>query len=94
MSNCLRLDMTRYRSSGSLGGGEHGIRGGTFIESNRLLSDSQARLGVDVGATFADIVYHDAEVERTLIHKVLTTPDDLSIGVVSGLVPSCWWSPL
>lgn len=53
------------------------------------MSDSESRIGV----TFTDIVYHDAEAERTPIHKVLTTPGDLSIGV-SGLVSSSRRRPL
>ncbi|MCE2482647.1 MAG: hypothetical protein J4F33_07130 [Alphaproteobacteria bacterium] len=58
------------------------------------MCDSEARIGVDVGATFTDIVYHDAEAERTLIHKVLTTPGDLSIGVMRDLFPSFRRRPL
>ena len=36
------------------------------------MSDSQARIGVDVGARLTDIVYHDAEAEP--IHKMLIMP--------------------
>ena len=58
------------------------------------MCDSRARIGVDVGATFAGIVYHASEAERTLIHKVPTTPDDPSIGGMGGLVPYSRRRPL
>jgi len=56
------------------------------------MSDSQARTSVGVGGILADIVYHDAE--RTPIHKVLTTADDLSIGVMNSVVPHAPRRPL
>ncbi|HJN03703.1 MAG TPA: hydantoinase/oxoprolinase N-terminal domain-containing protein, partial [Alphaproteobacteria bacterium] len=31
-------------------------------------------VGVDVGGTFTDIVYTDTDDNRTIIHKVPTTP--------------------
>lgn len=46
-------------------------------------------IGVDVGGTFTDLVFADTEAGSTLIHKVPTTPDDPSRGVVSGLVALC-----
>ncbi|HEX3953186.1 MAG TPA: hydantoinase/oxoprolinase family protein [Stellaceae bacterium] len=46
-------------------------------------------IGVDVGGTFTDIVFADTENGRTLIHKVPTTPDDPSRGVVSGIGELC-----
>ena len=39
-------------------------------------------IGVDVGGTFTDIVFADTRTGRTLIHKVPTTRDDPSRGVV------------
>jgi N-methylhydantoinase A len=44
-----------------------------------------ARLGVDVGGTFTDLVLHDPG--RNLVHtgKLLTTPDDPSEAVVGGI---------
>ncbi len=44
-----------------------------------------ARLGVDVGGTFTDLVLHDPT--RNLVHtgKLLTTPDDPSEAVVGGI---------
>ena len=44
-----------------------------------------ARIGVDVGGTFTDLVLHDPA--RDLVHagKLLTTPDDPSVAIVAGL---------
>src|SRR5262245_60207839 len=46
-------------------------------------------IGVDVGGTFTDIVYTDTVSNRTLTHKVPTTPDDPSRGVIAGIVELC-----
>src|SRR5580704_12472341 len=46
-------------------------------------------IGVDVGGTFTDIVLADTETGRTMIHKVPTTPDDPSRGVVAGIAELC-----
>src|SRR4030081_3839297 len=46
-------------------------------------------IGVDVGGTFTDIVLADTETGRTVIHKVPTTPDDPSRGVVAGIAQLC-----
>ena len=46
-------------------------------------------IGVDVGGTFTDLVYADTEAGRTGVHKVSTTPDDPSRGVVAGLAALC-----
>ena len=46
-------------------------------------------IGVDVGGTFTDLVWSDGESGRTLIHKVPTTPDDPSRGVIAGVVELC-----
>ena len=46
-------------------------------------------IGVDVGGTFTDIVLADTETGRTAIHKVPTTPDDPSRGVVAGIAQLC-----
>jgi N-methylhydantoinase A len=44
-----------------------------------------ARVGVDVGGTFTDLVLHDPS--RDLVHtgKLLTTPDDPSAAIITGL---------
>ncbi len=46
-------------------------------------------IGVDVGGTFTDLVFADTEAGRTAVHKVSTTPDDPSRGVVQGLMALC-----
>jgi N-methylhydantoinase A len=46
-------------------------------------------IGVDVGGTFTDIVFADTTTGHTLIHKVPTTPDDPSRGVVAGIDELC-----
>jgi N-methylhydantoinase A len=42
------------------------------------------KIGIDVGGTFTDFIVSGADRE-TLIHKVLSTPDDPSIAVLTGL---------
>jgi N-methylhydantoinase A/oxoprolinase/acetone carboxylase beta subunit len=46
-------------------------------------------VGVDVGGTFTDVVYADTETDTTIIHKVPTTPDDPSRGVMDGILGLC-----
>ena len=46
-------------------------------------------VGVDVGGTFTDVVFTDTDENRTLIHKVPTTPHDPSEGVLQGVVELC-----
>ena len=46
-------------------------------------------IGVDVGGTFTDIVFADTASGRSLIHKVPTTPDDPSRGVIAAIVELC-----
>lgn len=46
-------------------------------------------IGVDVGGTFTDIVYTDTVNRSTLIHKVATTPNDPSQGVLTGITELC-----
>src|SRR5471032_2434630 len=46
-------------------------------------------IGVDVGGTFTDLVYADTEAVHTQVHKISTTPDDPSRGVVAGLMALC-----
>ncbi|MDM5358382.1 MULTISPECIES: hydantoinase/oxoprolinase family protein [unclassified Peribacillus] len=45
--------------------------------------------GVDVGGTFTDIIFSDTETRVTAIHKVPTTLDDPSTGVVQGILELC-----
>lgn len=45
--------------------------------------------GVDVGGTFTDVIFNDTETQTTLIHKVPTTLEDPSTGVVQGILELC-----
>ncbi|WML58907.1 hydantoinase/oxoprolinase family protein [Neobacillus sp. PS2-9] len=45
--------------------------------------------GVDVGGTFTDVIFSDTETRETSIHKVPTTLDDPSNGVVQGILELC-----
>lgn len=46
-------------------------------------------IGVDIGGTFADLVYTDTATGQTLIHKVPSTPDDPGRAVVNGVREIC-----
>jgi N-methylhydantoinase A len=46
-------------------------------------------IGVDVGGTFTDIVYCDLGANQVAIHKVSTTPDDPSRGILQGIAEIC-----
>jgi N-methylhydantoinase A len=46
-------------------------------------------IGVDVGGTFTDIVYCDLESGEVAVHKVSTTPDDPSRGIIQGIGEIC-----
>ena len=46
-------------------------------------------IGVDVGGTFTDLIAYDTETGDTHIHKVPTTPDNPSVGVLHGLSSIC-----
>ena len=46
-------------------------------------------IGVDVGGTFTDLVYCNLETGDLEIHKVSTTPDDPSRGVMQGVREIC-----
>lgn len=46
-------------------------------------------IGVDVGGTFTDLVYHDTETGALAIHKVATTPDDPAEAVIAGIAELC-----
>ena len=43
------------------------------------------RLGVDIGGTFTDLVMVDLHNGMLFDEKVLTTPDDPSLGVIKGV---------
>ena len=42
-------------------------------------------IAVDIGGTFTDVFVVDEEIKRTFISKTATTPDDLLVGVMTGL---------
>jgi N-methylhydantoinase A len=46
-------------------------------------------IGVDVGGTFTDLVYVDTASFDVSVHKIPTTPDNPSIGVISGIRELC-----
>lgn len=46
-------------------------------------------IGVDVGGTFTDLVYHDTETGALAIHKVATTPDNPADAVIAGIAELC-----
>ena len=46
-------------------------------------------IGVDVGGTFTDLVLTDTDANRTLTHKVSSTPDDPSRAVLHGVAEIC-----
>lgn len=46
-------------------------------------------IGVDVGGTFTDLIFMDGEARTLDIHKVPTTPDDPSRGVIDGIKALC-----
>ena len=53
----------------------------------RPLSTDQrpVRVGIDIGGTFTDLQILDARLGTTVAHKVPTTPEDPSIGLIAGL---------
>lgn len=46
-------------------------------------------LGVDIGGTFTDLILADIDSGQTYIHKVPTTVEDPSIGMMSGIQQLC-----
>ncbi|MEK6247844.1 MAG: hydantoinase/oxoprolinase family protein [Planctomycetales bacterium] len=46
-------------------------------------------IGVDVGGTFTDLIICDMHKGHISTHKVSTTPDDPSIGVMNGITEIC-----
>jgi len=47
------------------------------------------RLGVDVGGTFTDVLLVSEETGDLTIAKVLSTPEDQSLGVMAGVKQAC-----
>ena len=46
-------------------------------------------IGVDIGGTFTDVVFADTESSDIRIHKVPTTPDDPSLGMLASVRELC-----
>ncbi|HEY4041064.1 MAG TPA: hydantoinase/oxoprolinase family protein [Rhodopila sp.] len=46
-------------------------------------------IGVDVGGTFTDLVLTDTDTGQAVVHKVPTTPEDPSTGVMEGMISLC-----
>ena len=46
-------------------------------------------IGVDVGGTFTDAVFADTQTDRLAIHKVPTSSDDPSLGVMRAITELC-----
>ena len=46
-------------------------------------------IGIDVGGTFTDLLYLDPSTGQTTVHKVPTTVEDPSIGLVRGTLELC-----
>ena len=42
-------------------------------------------LGIDVGGTFTDFVYHDPSEDKLIVWKTLSTPQDPGKGILDGL---------
>jgi N-methylhydantoinase A len=66
--------------------------GGAPVSARTLVWRCEAAMqliGVDVGGTFTDIFFADTDTGQSLIHKVPTTADDPSRGVIAGIVELC-----
>ena len=52
-----------------------------------------ARIGVDVGGTFTDLILETngdaSDGGRVFVHKVPSTPEDQSLGVIQGVLEIC-----
>ena len=46
-------------------------------------------IGVDIGGTFTDVVFADTATNDLRIHKVPTTPDDPSLGMLAAVRELC-----
>jgi hypothetical protein len=57
--------------------------------NQRQVNHVMKTIGVDVGGTFTDLVYCDMASGELAVHKVATTPDDPSLGVIAGTSHLC-----
>jgi N-methylhydantoinase A/oxoprolinase/acetone carboxylase beta subunit len=48
-----------------------------------------ARIGVDVGGTFTDLILMDEGSGQVSVHKTQSTPQDTSVGVTNGVLEIC-----
>jgi N-methylhydantoinase A len=46
-------------------------------------------VGIDVGGTFTDLALYDTASDRTVVHKVPSTPSDPSVAIMSGIREIC-----
>ena len=46
-------------------------------------------IGVDIGGTFTDLVLWDDESDAASIHKLPSTPDDLAVAAIAGIIEIC-----
>jgi N-methylhydantoinase A len=46
-------------------------------------------VGIDVGGTFTDLVLTNSTTNLTSTHKVSSTPDDIALGILTGLTELC-----
>ena len=46
-------------------------------------------IGIDIGGTFTDVVFADTDTDDIRIHKVPTTPDDPSVGMLAAVRELC-----
>jgi len=68
---------------------EGGRTASTQADAPRSRGSSGYRLGVDVGGTFTDLLLLDEKRARAFTAKVPSTPQDSSIGVLSGIEKIC-----
>jgi N-methylhydantoinase A len=68
----------------------HGFASRTRHQRSRCtLENAMKVIGVDVGGTFTDLVFCDLASGELAIHKVSTTPQDPSKGVMTGVTELC-----
>ena len=48
-------------------------------------NENEIRVGIDIGGTFTDFVLFDANRQKLVLHKSLTTPSDPSHGAMLGI---------
>jgi len=56
-----------------------------MTQQTRSGATAASSLGIDIGGTLTDIVLYDDVTGASYIYKELTTPDDPTRGVISGI---------